>query len=123
MSSRQIQLNPLLKPATWEDVRDKRDALEVSPIATPYGTFDADQKSITRINNTLQAFDSMNLPNGQIGWKLEDNSGRVPLTKTQLTEVRDLIVLRGLQLHLASDGLADGQTTLGELDDLSNWGL
>lgn len=123
MSHRSIQTNSRLKPATWEDIKRKRDELEQAPIMTPYGEFDADSDSITRINNTLADFDYMPLSDGIIGWKKEDNSGRAPLTKEQLLEVRRAITARGLTLHYASDQILEGNHTVEELDNLALWGI
>lgn len=120
MSVQHLQLDPLKKPATNEQITAKRNKLELSPITTAYGVYDADRDSLTRINNTLAGFASLPLPNNTIEWTRFDNS-TYELTQAELTEVRDAIVLRGLVLHVRAREIKQVGCTVGELEDLATW--
>lgn len=122
MSVQHLQLDPLKKPASNDQITAKRTALELSPITTAYGVYDADRDSLTRINNTLAGFSSLPLPNNTIDWTRYDNS-TYALTEAELTAVRDAIVLRGLALHVRARELKQTGCTVGELEDPATWGL
>lgn len=123
MSQRQIRINPALKTATWEDIKAKRNELELSPITTTKGTFDADRDSLMRIDTAVAAFNSLpTLINGQLGWKTFDNQV-VFLTNAELNEIRTAIAVRAATLHYQAGVIATGTHQVKDLDALPLWGL
>lgn len=130
MSQRQIQLNPLNNLATWKDIRDKRDELEISPITVDDGRiFDFNEKTIIRFQRSIQHFDSLpTLVDGKLPWKLEDNVTFSLMTKQELTDIFAELeakqAVRGAQLHAAAQAIVDAGThTVKDLQNPSLWGL
>lgn len=125
---RSLQLNPLLVPATWEQIKAKRDDLELSPVRLDSGlTFDYDQKAKLRFETALSQFDSLpTLVEGKLAWKLADNSFELH-TKSQLQAVYDELqqktAIRAALLFAKAEELAAGSPTVGDLEDLATWGL
>jgi hypothetical protein len=124
MSKRSLQLNPLLKAATWEDIKAKRNELEQSPISTPYGVFDADRDSVIRIGEALSSFHGLpTLVDGTLGWKRADNIV-VMLSFVELLAVRQAITNRAAILFAQAEVLkAGGPYQVKDLDNLALWGL
>lgn len=124
MSARSLQLNPLLKTATWEDIKAKRNEIEQSPITTAHGVFDADRDSIIRMDSALLGFSGLpTLVNGELGWKLADNS-IVFLTEAELLSVRQAITVRAALIFVAAETIAIGAPVqVGALNNLAIWGL
>lgn len=125
---RSLQLNPLLVPATWEQIKAKRDELEVSPVTLDSGmTFDYDQQAKLRFETALSQFDNLpTLVDGKLAWKLADNSFELH-TKTELQAVYDELqqktAIRASLLFAQAEALAAGSPTVGDLEDLATWGL
>lgn len=118
-----IQLNPDLKAATWEDIKAKRDELEQSPVTTPLGEFDADQKSLMRMDSAIAAFDSLpTLLDGKLGWKRANNT-IVWLTKAELESIRVAIAVRAATLHYQAGVIEAGSYKVNEINSSSLWGL
>lgn len=125
---RSLQLNPLLVAATWEQIKAKRDELELSPITLDSGlTFDYDQQAKLRFETALSQFDNLpTLVSGELAWKLADNSFELH-TKSELQAVYDELqqktAIRAALLFAQAEALAIGSPTVGDLEDLATWGL
>ena len=124
---RSLQLNPDNRPATWEQIRDLRDAHELSPVATTYGTFDADEKAEYRLTQAIAMFDSLpTLQNGKLGWKLADNT-LLPLSLAELEDAYQQIktnrAIRAALLHAKAEQfrVADPAPTPAQLKQLEFW--
>lgn len=124
---RSLQLNPDHRPATWAQIRDQRDAHEIAPIPTTFGTFDCDPRSDARMAGSIELFD--NLPTVQAGkltWKRADNSF-IQLTKAELEQVYAEVKInrgaRGAVLHVKAEQFrAMAPTpTPAQLSDLAFW--
>lgn len=85
---RSLQINPDNQPATLEDIRDWRNAHEISPIATSFGVFDADEKAAARMSRAIRNWASLQTldTDGKLHWKLAANE-LLPLTKAELEQV------------------------------------
>lgn len=124
---RSLQLNPDHRPATWEQIRDLRDAHELSPVTTTYGTFDADEKAEYRLTQAISTFDSLpTVQNGKLGWKLADNT----LVQLSLAELQDVYqqlrtnrAIRAAVLHAKAEQfrVADPAPTPAQLKQLDFW--
>lgn len=126
MSLRQIQLNPDLKPATWEQIKYYRDTFELEPITLDDGrTFDYDDpamKRMLRATNNWAALDKE--PDGTLGWKLHDNTiTYVTLVELQtiLTELDLKQAQRASKLHKQAEIFNATGALLGTVKVLSNW--
>ena len=118
---------PEEKTATWGQIKECRDTFEQSPLATSYGTFDADEKSLKRMELALEAFDSLpTLVSGRLTWKLADNS-LLALTKMELEDVFDQlktnIAARAAVLHVQAEIFAASPPTVGYIKNPVNWGI
>lgn len=115
-------------PATWGQIKAKRDALEVAPITLDNGlTYDYDQQAKLRFETALSQFDNLpTLVDGKLTWKLSDNSFH-PHTKAELQAAYDELqaktAIRAAQLFLQAEILAAGNHTVADIEDLTNWGL
>lgn len=122
--NRTLQLNPMNKVATWDDIKAKRDSLETSPITITEGVFDADRDALLRIDSALSAFDV--LPtldvNNKLGWKTFDNQV-VLLDKTQLQYLREEIAKRAALLHFNAGVIVSGSHLVKDLDNTELWGI
>ena len=125
---RSLQLNPLLVAATWEQIKAKRDELEISPITLDSAlVFDYDQQAKLRFETALSQFDNLpTLIDGKLAWKLSDNSFELH-TKTELQAVYDELqqktAIRASLLFAKAEELAAGSPTVGDIAELSTWGL
>lgn len=124
---RSLQLNPDHRPATWKQIRDWRDAHEVAPVATSFGTFDCDERSDARMSGSIEQFDNLpTLVGGKLTWKRADNS-YIALTKAELqqvyAEVKANRAARGAVLHVKAEQFRQMATppTPAQLADLSFW--
>lgn len=124
---RSMQLNLDNRPATWKQIRDWRDAHEIAPVDTTFGTFDCDERSDARMAGSIEQF--ANLPTlqaGKLTWKRADNS-LLALTKTELeqvyAEVKANRAARGAVLHVKAEQFRqmDPTPTPAQLSDLSFW--
>lgn len=126
MSARSLQLNPLNAQATAAQIKAKRDELEQSPITTTFGVFDANEKSVARLEAALLYFSQMPLTNGEIVWTKADNT-TVSLDETEfgdlVAEISSAWALRSAIVHAKAQLLVTQPITLGELDNLALWGL
>lgn len=125
---RSLNINPLKKTATWEQIKTKRDALEVSPITLDNGlTYDYNEKAKLRFETALSQFDNLpTLVDGKLTWKLADNTLE-PHSKAELQAVYDELqaktAIRAAQLFMQAEILAEGNHTVADIEDLTNWGL
>lgn len=116
------------RPATWEQIKAKRNALEVAPITLDNGlTYDYDQQAKLRFETALAQFDNLpTLVDGKLTWKLSDNSFH-PHTKAELQAAYDELqaktAIRAAQLFMQAEVLAAGNHTVADIEDLTNWGL
>lgn len=124
---RSLQLNPDHRPAIWEQIRSIRDAHELSPVTTTYGTFDADEKAEYRLTQAIDTFGSLpTLQNGKLGWKLADNT-LVQLSHSELSDVyqqlRNNRAIRAAVLHAKAEQfrVADPAPTPAQLKQLDFW--
>lgn len=118
MSKRSLQINPALKLATWEDIKAKRNALIESPIQIGGNVFDADERSILRMDEAMLVPSAV-----EFGWKLHDNTF-VRVTPHELREVRIAIARRTGLLFVAGESLRmSGPHQVKDLDNPSLWGL
>lgn len=124
---RSLQLNPDNQPATWTQIRDARDAHELSPVATTYGTFDADEKAEYRLTQAIDTFGSLpTVQNGKLGWKLADNT-HVQLSLAELQDVYQQLqtnrAIRAAVLHARAEQfrVADPAPTPAQLKQLDFW--
>lgn len=119
-----LNVNPLNQVATWEQVKAKRNELEVSPIMVPKGIFDADRDSIMRINTAITAFDALpNLTvNNELGWKTYDNTV-VLMTKTDLVGLQEAVAQRASLIFYYAEQIFANSTLVKDLDNLNLWGL
>lgn len=124
---RSLQLNPDNRPATWQQIRDWRDAHEVAPIETTFGIFDCGERSDARMAGSIEQF--ANLPTlqaGRLTWKRADNT-YLPVTKAELVqvyaEVRTNRAVRGAVLHVKAEMFRQMPVppTPAQLSDLSFW--
>jgi len=123
MSQRQIQLNPLNKPATWEDIKTKREQLKRAPITTNKGTFDVDDISFQNITTAIGAFASLSDPqSNSITWKMEDNSFSF-VTLADLEEVRNAVAIRANVIHTYAEVISAGSYKVKDLYNESIWGI
>lgn len=124
---RTLQLNPDNRPATWEQIKECRDAFEQTPLTTTYGTFDADEKSMKRMELALESFGSLpTLQAGRLTWKLADNS-LLPLTEMELqdvySQIKTGIATRAALLHVQAEIFAASPPSLKTIKDPANWGI
>lgn len=128
MSQRSIQINPLNKPASWEVIRDRRNEIELLPITLSDGrTFDYDKDAMDRFERAIEQFDFLpTLTNNTLGWKLFDNSIQF-FTKAELTAVRDELkqkqAIRAALIFVRAEELAALNVTVGQVQDLTTWGV
>lgn len=98
--------DPLDAPASIEDIKEVHLKFETAPIEVSGILFDADDRSETRLRNSIAAFDLLPLIPNQVEvvdgvklvyWKGADGIS-TPLTKEALTSGLDtLIILRGVR--------------------------
>lgn len=126
---RSLKVNPELKPCTWNEIKAWRNTHESSPVTTSFGSFDADDLSVTRIQEAIEQFDDLpTLAAGKLVWKLADNSF-LPLTKTELqqvlTELKQARSIRGALLHVKAEqfNLLEVKPNNKNLSNLSFWGI
>jgi hypothetical protein len=124
---RSLQLDPLKAPASWDQIKSKRDQLEQSPLRINGQVFDADEIAEKRLTLSLNAFETLpTVVSGKLTWKLADNS-LLELTKVQLADVLDQLRLlsaqRAATLHYQAGVIAQAGATVGQLDDLTFWGV
>lgn len=125
---RNLQLNPLNKLATWEDIKAKRNEIELMPITLDSGlTYDYDDKAMTRFERAIAQFDNLpTLVDGKLYWKLFDNTF-VPLDKPSLIAVRDELdakqAIRAAIVFSRAEAIAAENRTLGEIQDPALWGI
>lgn len=125
---RSLQLNPLNMIATWEQIKAKRNEIELMPISLADGrVFDYDKDAMDRFDRAINSFDSLpTLVNGELAWKLYDNTLEY-MTKAELTAVRDELVskqaIRTATIFQQAELLNAQGKTLSEVNDLTNWGL
>lgn len=125
---RSLQLNPLNKVATWEQIKAKRNEIELMPITLDDGrVFDYDKDAMDRFDRAIESFDSLpTLADGKLGWKLYDNTIEY-LAKADLTAVRDELkakqAIRAAVVFSQAEILMGQGKTLGEIQDLATWGL
>jgi hypothetical protein len=120
---RSININPLKKTATWEQIKAKREELKRSPITTSKGAFDVDDVSFQNISTAIGSFDALSdAAGGALGWKLADNS-LVEVSLIDLEAVRNAVAVRANTIHTHAEMIAANPPTVGELGDLSLWGL
>lgn len=112
-----------LEAALWGTIREKRDSLAQLSI----DNYHCDQISMARVEYALKHFDE--LPGntaGTIEWKRYDGT-MTAHTKVGLQAVYDdlyrKIALRGEHLHIRANEIEQEQRTIGELNDMSVWGL
>lgn len=124
---RNFQINPDNNPATWEQIRDWRDAHELSPVTTTFGIFDADEKAEYRLTQAIDTFGSLpTVQNGKLGWKLADNTV-IPLSLSELEDVHEQIktnrAIRAAVLHAKAEQfrVADPAPTPAQLKQLDFW--
>lgn len=124
---RSLQLNPDHRPATWDQIRDWRDAHEVAPVSTTYGVFDCNQLADRRLEQAIKSFDILPvIQNGKMTWKTADNV-LTPLTKVELQAVYDQVqanrAIRASVLHYKATEFAalDPRPTVAQLKDLNFW--
>lgn len=125
---RTLQLNPLNRVVTWDQIKAKRNEIELMPITLDDGrVFDYDKDAMDRFDRAIESFDSLpTLVNGELGWKLYDNSIEY-FTKQALTAVRDELkskqAIRAAVIFTQAEILAAQSKTLAEIQDLAIWGL
>lgn len=128
MSQRQLQLNPDLRPATWEEIKAYRDAFEISPITIDdERTFDYNEKAMERMSRTASNWASADKEaDGTLGWKMADNNYTF-LTEMDLnaiiSELDSKQVNRASKLHKQAEVFKLTNATLGTVKDINNWGL
>jgi hypothetical protein len=119
-----LGLNPQNKTAVWDDIKAKRNELEVSPIGFNGNLFDADRDSIMRITNAINTF--AYLPtldaDNKIGWKTYDNLV-VQLSVTDLMSLQTAITQRASLLFMNAELIKASGYLVKDLDNLSIWGL
>lgn len=126
MSARSLQLNPLLKAATVEQIKAKRNELEQAPITVSgVGTFDADDKSLVRMKAALDNWATLpTVVSGEITWVLADNSS-VVLDETAFAAAVNAIGVawaeRSATVHIVAQTLPGTFVTVGDLDDSATW--
>jgi len=128
VSQRSLKINPLNKPATWDEIKARRDVIEQLPISLVEGAFDADEISLKRMELALLEF--ANLPTldaqSKLTWKLADNT-LLPLTQVELQSVYDRVrtalAVRSATLHGSAGALLQSGALLKDLTPLSNWGV
>lgn len=121
---RSLQVNPLNKPATWADIKSKREELKRIPIATSIGAIDVDDVSFLNITTAISSFSAISDPQtNTITWKLADNSF-VNVTQAELQEVVTAVAVRANTIHTKAEEInATGGYLVGELNDLAVWGI
>lgn len=127
---RSLQLNPINKTATWEQIKNKRDELEKSPVDTDlFGSFDADEISTLRLSEAIEQFDLLpTLVDGKLTWKRADNT-LISLTKADLISVFDEIKqkrsIRSATLHVKAEEfrLSQSPPTVKQINDSGYWGI
>lgn len=96
------------------ELKGERDKLEVEPIATPYGTFDYDEKARERINAAIIALDVQGA-DATITWTLADNTDAV-VTANILRAVIALVAKRSNELHIRYRQLANAVADCATVD-------
>lgn len=125
---RSLQLNPLNKPATWDDIRHQRDQREQASLSVNGLLVDANEISVKRIELAIEQFDDLPTldDQGRLTWKMADNS-LVPL---YLPELRDLLAgikrglaIRAARLHVIAEQLRAQlpDVTKGIVEDDATW--
>lgn len=124
----EADVDPLAIVATWEQIKAKRNALEISPITLDNGlAYDYDQQAKLRFETALAQFENLpTLIDGQLAWKLADNTFQLH-AKVELQAVYDELqgkaAVRAALLFAKAEELAAGAPTVGDLEGLSTWGL
>ena len=120
---RSLNINPLKKTATWEQIKAKREELKRSPITTSKGAFDVDDVSFQNISTAIGSFSALSsAAGGSLSWKLEDNT-LVVVNQADLENVRDAVAIRANTIHTHAEIIAQNPPTVAELNDLDLWGL
>lgn len=100
-----------LKAAAWNGIKAAREAAMAAPLATPYGTFDADADSRSNITDAvlmLQTLEALGTPS-DITFTLSDNTD-VVLTTSEMVTVG---LLLGQQVQTA---YGVGRTLRAQID-------
>lgn len=125
---RSLALNPLNQVATWEQIKTKRNEIELMPITLDDGrVFDYDKDAMARFDRAIASFNDLpTLVNGELGWKLYDNSIEW-MNEVELTAVRDELqskqAVRAAVVFQQAEILATQSKTLAEINDLTTWGI
>lgn len=125
---RTLQLNPLNHVTTWDQIKAKRNEIELMPIALDDGrVFDYDKDAMDRFDRAIASFDNLpTLVNGELGWKLYDNSVEM-FSKDALIAVRDELqqkqAIRAAIIFARAEQLLGENRTFGEIQNLAVWGL
>ncbi|KZZ72402.1 hypothetical protein A3765_28520 [Oleiphilus sp. HI0130] len=114
--------------ATWDQVKAQRNEIELMPITLDDGrVFDYDKDAMDRFDRAIENFDTLpTLVNGELGWKLYDNSVAF-MTKAELQAVRDELkakqAVRAAVIFVRAEQIVAEGKTLDEIQDLSLWGI
>lgn len=125
---RSLQLNPLNVLATWDEIRTRRDEIELLPITLDSGlVFDYDTKAMQRFERAIAQFNTLpTVVNGVLGWKLADNTVAF-YTQAQLIAIKQELdtkqAQRAATIFVRAEQLAGESRTFGEIQDLGVWGL
>ena len=121
-----LQINPLNKSASWEDIKALRDKFEQAPIeVTPYGLVQVDSLSESRMREAMMYFDDLpKNEQGGIYWKMADNT-LVSLSQTDLTEMLAeclrLRAVRAAHLHARAELYRVFPPLLRDIQDIQSW--
>lgn len=125
---RSLKINPDNQPATREQIRDKRNAIEIMPVLLSDGkSYDYNHDTAMRFTGAIAQFSKLpGVKNSKITWKLADNTFK-QMTKTQLqaawNEIQEKAAIRSSLAHIKAEEMAAAGVTVGYINDLANWGL
>ena len=124
-----LQVNPKNVQASWDQIRNKRDEIRISPITLNDGrTFDSDEDSFRLFYDSIDEFE--HLPsegldeNGKLPWKMSNNL-YTPCTKADLqaivAELKTKRAVRAAVLQVRAEVLKVTGCTVGDLEELTTW--
>lgn len=126
---RSALINPDYFPATWEQIKAKRDELELAPIELDDGrVFDFDKDAIDRFNGSIKHFSSLTTKtsDGLLGWKLFNDDTEFLSQQNLadiLAELETKQAIRSGILHYQAQAFKASPPTVAELNDLATWGI
>lgn len=123
-----LKIHPDNELATWEDVKAKRNELEVSPITLNDGRiFDFDKDAMERLERTIKGWDNIPshlLVNGKFGWKMHNNNFSF-MDKAELEALVSELEVKQLQRSalnfVFAETFLNSNPTIREVKDSSNW--